>query len=306
MHVERMPAGVALDVEPPSGAAESREAVESKPAFESEYVLDIPALPWWYAHGREIAAATGALVIGLALGVAAGGRGERPAMDTGRLVVSTHPTAATVVVDGRVVGTAPVALDVSPGFHDVAVREVERSADVRTFGVEVLRGESVARHVDLSAPSEPGVAAPAASATRTGSLSIDSQPAGATVEVDGASRGVTPLTLDRLSPGQHLVELRTETGSAEQRVTVTAGSASRVSFWMPDRGDLPLGGWIVLPDAPAVEVFEGGNLLGTTAQSRIMVRAGRHELTLVNESIGLRVSQAVEVPAGSHVAVRLD
>ena len=42
----------------------------------------------------------------------------------------------------------------------------------------------------------------------TGQMAIQSEPAGAKVLVDGVVRGVAPLTIADLAPGDHQVELQ--------------------------------------------------------------------------------------------------
>jgi hypothetical protein len=64
--------------------------------------------------------------------------------------------------------------------------------------------------------------APATTVPTTGTLVIGTNPAGADVQVDGQSRGKTPLTLS-LSTGAHAVELITETEHRKTTVTITPG-----------------------------------------------------------------------------------
>jgi hypothetical protein len=47
-----------------------------------------------------------------------------------------------------------------------------------------------------------------------------------------------------------------------------------------------------------MQVFEGGQLLGTSRTDRIMMPAGDHNLEFVNEGIGLRVPKTVQVAPG--------
>jgi hypothetical protein len=47
-------------------------------------------------------------------------------------------------------------------------------------------------------------------------------------------------------------------------------------------------------------------VIGTTDADRIMVAAGRHELQLVNESLGYSATRIVNVPAGKVASVAAD
>ena len=56
-----------------------------------------------------------------------------------------------------------------------------------------------------------------------GSLSIDSDPAGATVLVDGEDKGSAPVTLSSVCAGSHTVEFRSVAGRDVQRVSLDTG-----------------------------------------------------------------------------------
>ena len=59
-----------------------------------------------------------------------------------------------------------------------------------------------------------------------------------------------------------------------------------------------MSGWLTVKAPFAVEVRENGRLVGTTDADRIMMAAGKHELELVNETLGYRVARTVQVPPG--------
>src|SRR5690606_40836745 len=73
-------------------------------------------------------------------------------------------------------------------------------------------------------------AAGASPAARTGSLLVESRPSGATVTVNGAARGVTPITLSGLAPGQYTVQLQlTGYRTITTTVRVVAGERARAA-----------------------------------------------------------------------------
>jgi hypothetical protein len=47
-------------------------------------------------------------------------------------------------------------------------------------------------------------------------------------------------------------------------------------------------------------------LIGTNLSDRIMVSAGRHEIEVVNEAVGLRMTRTVQVTAGKVSPVKLE
>jgi hypothetical protein len=62
-------------------------------------------------------------------------------------------------------------------------------------------------------------------------------------------------------------------------------------------------GWVAI-DAPGdIQVFANGRLLGSTARGRFALPPGTHQITLVNQALGLRRSEAVRVVAGETVAL---
>jgi hypothetical protein len=62
-----------------------------------------------------------------------------------------------------------------------------------------------------------------------GALSIDSDPAGATVLVDGEDKGTAPVTLSSVCAGTHTVEFRSVAGRDVQRVSLDSGAQLSVA-----------------------------------------------------------------------------
>jgi hypothetical protein len=54
-----------------------------------------------------------------------------------------------------------------------------------------------------------------------------------------------------------------------------------------------------------VQIFESGRFLGSSRIDRIMLPAGRHDLEIVNESLGFQDRRSVRVTAGQVSAVNL-
>lgn len=96
----------------------------------------------------------------------------------------------------------------------------------------------------------------------TGVISVDSEPTGATVEIDGRPVGTTPLTY-RVDVGSHTYTLRVPDRKPVQgKVEVASGRAVDVSH---DLSLLP--GTLVVQDAPeGAEIFVNGNLAGKAGE----------------------------------------
>jgi hypothetical protein len=165
--------------------------------------------------------------------------------------------------------------------------------------------------------------------TTTGTLVVTTNPAGADAFVDGVPRGSTPLTLTLIA-GPHSVELR---GVGDPRVipvTITPGvqmaqyvdlptiaavnehssaapGTTPTAAVAPSGDEAPIApGWIAIAGTLEVQLYEGGRLLGNSKIDRIMVPAGRHDLELVNESIGYRGTRSVQVSPDKVTTVTLD
>jgi hypothetical protein len=161
-------------------------------------------------------------------------------------------------------------------------------------------------------------------------LSVESNPQGVPVFVDGVERGVTPAKIT-LAPGAHILELRR---GVPRVIPVTLTAGAEVSQYLefaessltaemlaipsaampppepvapaPDTAGAPLAGWISARLPFSVEIRENGRLIGTSDTDRLMVAAGSHQLEFVNETLNYRVSKAVQVTAGKVTAVSLE
>ncbi len=134
---------------------------------------------------------------------------------------------------------------------------------------------------------------PGRAAVDTGTLSINSNPPGAQVIVDGQAGGVTPLTLT-LKAGSHNVELR---GTGEPRtipVTITAGT--QVSQYIELPKVTAFGELQVRSEPPGALVTVDGIPRGKAPVLVESLAAGEH--TVVLDADGANIKQTVSVEAG--------
>ena len=137
---------------------------------------------------------------------------ETPPAGFGRVLIRTTPAGALVTLDGRPRGAAPLSLgDVSPGTHRLGIaapgyvseeREITVSAGAPATAVNVAL-------TPLAAVEAPARGAPGGAGARVGagSLYVVSRPAGATVTVDDAVVGVTPVAAPDVAFGTHRVRI---------------------------------------------------------------------------------------------------
>jgi hypothetical protein len=287
----------AVQPEPPAGVP-----VED-PADEQDEPASNEAGPAWkrVLHNavngvsqHRVAAIVAVLVVIASAGTFAA-RGYFAAAPIGTLIVNTNPTGVAVVIDGQHRGSTPLTLDLAPGDHLLQI--VSNDGHVRKIPVTIAEGREVAQFIEL-----PTVAPAAAD----GQLQVRSEPAGARVLIDGQYRGVAPLTVEALTPGPHTVKLEDGTASVTQQVTIEAGLTASLVIPLTAARPVPVTGQLSIAAPVDVQIYENQRLLGSSNGEPIMLSAGRHELDIVNEALGYRVTRAVQVTAGVTASVRLE
>ena len=122
-----------------------------------------------------------------------------------RVNITSQPSGASVIIDGQDRGTTPVTLfDVTPGRHHLKLRlpgYVERDRFFNTSEGPSIEKSAVLQEVK-------------------GLLLVKTEPAGANVVIDGASRGQTPLLVtDLAAKDTYTLRLR-KAGYLEQSLTL--------------------------------------------------------------------------------------
>jgi hypothetical protein len=220
-------------------------------------------------------------------------RGGPTTPTMGTLVVQSNPAGVQVFVDGEDHGQTPARISVKPGAH---ILELRGRGVPRVINLSVNAGAEVSHTVEFANTPE------------TGSLRVESQPAGAKVLVDGIDRGVAPVTVMELVPGDHEVILQTPLASARHVVNVQAGgTASLVApVAAASANGGPISGWLVVKSPFSLEIREEGRLLGTSDTDRLMLASGRHDLQLVSETMGYRSSRSITVMPGKVETIKVD
>jgi hypothetical protein len=276
-------------------AAATRDALST---FSSEHTTESTSRSSRVAPERVIPIALGAIAALAAVGVigllqkrfVAAGATERT---LATLTVESRPAGAEVLVDGQRRGTTPATVAIAPGRHTLIVR---RGTDTRTVPFAVAPGAEIAEHFELAAAD--------ATFPVPGRISVATDPPGARVIVDGQPRGLSPVTVDNVSPAAHTVRVSAGDASAERVVAVQPGGTTSVVFSRLAVA-APLAGWLAF-DAPFdVQIAEKGEVVGTSGTKKIMLAAGTHDLVVSNERLGYEEARRMMVPAGKVTAVRI-
>ncbi|MFA5222417.1 MAG: PEGA domain-containing protein, partial [Methanoregula sp.] len=134
----------------------------------------------------------------------------------GTMDLRSVPNGASVVISEKYVGKTPLTVaDLAPGTYDVIFSQ---------FGYEKFSTRvpvESGRITEVTATLVPG----------TGSLAITSDPAGASVLVDGKITGMTPVTADNLTAGNHTVAVSLDGYlPLQQVVTVIPGQTLPIAI----------------------------------------------------------------------------
>jgi hypothetical protein len=220
------------------------------------------------------------------------GGAVEPALGT--LIVQSSPAGVEVFVDGVSRGMTPARVSLPGGSH---ILELRGRGVPRVIPLQVPAGGQVSQYLEF------------ADTPTTGMLVVHSQPAGANVTVDGVARGVAPITVEGLSPGDHEVVLQSTTGTSRHTVKVLAGTTASLVAPVtatPAPADGPVSGWVSVKAPFLLEIREDGQLIGTTETDRVMLASGKHVLELVNPTLAYRQTRTVQVLPGKVASVAIE
>src|SRR5690606_5415150 len=160
-------------------------------------------------------------------------------------------------------------------------------------------GETLSQYIEL-----------AGAVASFGRLSIASTPAGANVLVNGQPRGVTPLELPEVEPGEHEIVLEHNGRRVRQAVNVAAGTTTNLALslegppvtelaagMLPSPSAVPALGHLVVQVPFEMRVLSRGAQIGLTS-GRLALPPGTHELEIVSDTLDFRTTARVDIVAG--------
>ena len=165
---------------------------------------------------------------------------------TGQLVVVSQPAGGDVIVDGERRGVTPLTLSLAPGPHALQLNRADIS---RSISVTIKAGAETTHYVDLEARPVP----------EAGQLVVSSDPPGARVTIDGQARGVTPITLEDIAPGQHAVVVQGASGPVQRSVIVERGQSASLMVSMTGQAAF---GWVSISSPLVLQILEEDRKLG--------------------------------------------
>ncbi len=161
---------------------------------------------------------------------------------------ASQPSGARVRIDGDEIGATPLTAEILDGQRRVDL--VLAGYKPYSSRFDVTAGESQELPVARLRPSD-------------GNLVLSSEPAGATVSVNGTYRGETPLDLF-LEPGRDHEVTVSKAGFEPHKQTTQVGSGASETLTVeltPQEGELRLASW-----PPDAELFINGESRGNASQ----------------------------------------
>ena len=257
------------------------------------------------------------LVEGSQLGTAGGGVTD--VADGASLRVDGVPFGATVRIDSDSVGTLPFRMDgLAPGDHLLTIESGPYATDtlltveagersvvfLRLAGGEDVSQATVQVETETREPdAEPRSAAREPAALTTGTLRIESRPAGATILLDGAPVGKAPLSLPDVLVGRHAVAASLP-GYEDRAVSVSVKSGQDETVRLTlDARAAP--GTLEVLARPWGTIYIDGVLQkrNTDIVFRTQVSPGRHEIRVVHPTFGTRTRSVSVGPGQSTMEV---
>jgi hypothetical protein len=206
------------------------------------------------------------------------------------LAIESDPAGATVFVDGRKRGNAPLKVEGLEAGKSYAVRASLPGRKDDDQLVSAAAGESAVR---LKLPPLPG------------KVAVESDPPGAKVFLDGKDTGkITPAELD-LTPGATAEVTLKKDGFSEQRIPVTCPQAGERAVY---RGSLPLSPLIaaltIESEPPGANVtVDGLALLPPAPAHDTFVKPGARHLVRVSAPGFIEHREEILLGGGEHKTV---
>ena len=182
---------------------------------------------------------------------------------TGSIRVSSYPSGASVYLDGAYKGTSSITLNsVSTGSHTIKL--IKSGYNDVSSTVTVSSGQTASVSETLT--------------TKTGSISVHSNPSDADVSLNGIYKGTTPITLYNVPVDSHTIKLiKSGYNDVSSTVTVSSGQTASVSETLTTK----TGSISVHSNPSNAGVSLDGTYKGTTPITLYNVPVGSHTIKLI-------------------------
>jgi len=197
-----------------------------------------------------------------------------PDRKTYSLSLSTVPAGARIYLDGTYVGNSPITLSVSKGAHSLRIEKEGYQTYIETIQIS----GNTSKRIVLN------------ELARKYNLTVKSSPSGASLYIDGAYVGQTPITLN-LESGRHKILLRAE-GYEDYTDTIYLYSNKTVNISLVAKNAYLK----VKSDPGDASVYIDGVYVGQTPLSLTLL-SGKHSVKIIKEGY-LTVEKEIVLSAG--------
>jgi hypothetical protein len=189
--------------------------------------------------------------------------GGKPAR--AQVTIDTSPRGATVEVEGKNAGTTATGALVVPDLEVGHAYPIAARLDGHEAASAVVQprkgGSSITLQLVALAPT----------------VSLDTQPSGATIEIDGKSLGTTPLTITTLAPKHDVTITFKKAGYQDARTTLAVPDAGKeLRLIQPLAVSQDLARIKLVSEPPGAAITQNGQLLaGVVTPAEVLVEAGK-------------------------------
>jgi hypothetical protein len=104
-------------------------------------------------------------------------------------------------------------------------------------------------------------------------------------------------SLEKVPAGDHEIAVRVGDALVKRAVHVAAGETTSVIITSAPRAEpgLVAVGWLAVTCPVAVQVREGGRVIGASEFDRMMMPSGEHDLEFVSDALAFRTTRRVKI-----------
>ena len=136
---------------------------------------------------------------------------------SGLVIVQTDPPGAAIEINGAAYGKTPALLTELP-FGDYRMKLVAPGFQPKEVDLQIKDRTPLKKFYDLT--------------TSSATLTVESEPAGAKIAINGIARGTTPATIDKIPEGDVAIELTLDGYDTSQK-TIKLGSSQKETVKIP-------------------------------------------------------------------------
>ena len=207
---------------------------------------------------------------------------------TGSLMIESNPANAIIFVDGKEVGHTPeIVMSSAKGTHTIEVRMDGYDIWKKTVGIVPGEEKSLTANLQIKA----------------GFLTINSNPSGGTVFLDGEETGITPADLKGVKFGAHRIEIKMDGYKTwSESVDVSDDKGNKLTAIL----QMLTGAFNIKSEPPNAMIIIDGKEVASTPADIGDLKPGKHHVELKKEGYETW-SESIEVNAGkdTHITAAL-